>query len=153
MPRTKVSAATASTTRVGVHHQWPRLCCPLGPPMLSLAARTSGSVREGGTTSGCAGIYRRTGAGWSRVGEAAGDLPGDRGGDLVGALVGDGDADPDDPVLGLGPVGVWLGVRLGVRLGVPVAVGLLDGVRVGVLVGCRVALGVGAGPVDGVVAG
>src|ERR1700712_4226518 len=47
MPTTIARVATASTTRTGLHHEWGRPRSPTGPPMLSLAARTSGSSREG----------------------------------------------------------------------------------------------------------
>src|SRR4051794_19416037 len=113
--------------------------------MLSLAAPTSGSVRDGGTTSGCAGIYCRTGpAVPSPRGEAPVRGPGGRPrdgvakGDLAGDL--DADADGDRDALGDGLV-----VRVGVGVVLGVLVGVCVGVCVGVLVGSGEALEVGTG--------
>ena len=107
--------------------------------MLSLAARTSGSVRDGGTTSGCAGIYLREG---EAKGDRAGDLDADADGDR------DGDLDAEGDELPVGPV-VCGGVGVGVADGdaVLVGVGALD-VGAGVLAalgeGCGVKVGTGA---------
>src|SRR5215213_9741151 len=154
----QTTAASASTTRTGVHHGCPAEWRPCGPPMASLAAVTSGSSRLGAATpsappapaTNVSALPARTlaaptpAAATTRHYPPVPPLPPDRPVDVavgealrVGVTVGDGFC------VGVGDgggVSVGLGVGVGVWLG-----GGVDRVGVGLGGGGAVVAGAGAG--------
>src|SRR5215213_3052961 len=168
----QTTAASASTTRTGVHHGCPAEWRPCGPPMASLAAVTSGSSRLGAATpsappapaTNVSALPARTlaaptpAAATTRHYPPVPPLPPDRPVDVavgealrVGVTVGDGFC------VGVGDgggVSVGLGVGGGVGVGVGGGLGVRVGVRGGVWRGGGVdRVGVGLGGGGAVVAG